>query len=727
MLFEHRGAGVDMSLLQQVLSQAGISEHFTNYGGEQQPIPLVDRVAVLAAMGEDLRRNPQLPFPSASEFSADTLCQHRLLALWTKQRAASGRRLLPVALAMCTVEDGFQADVLLSFDTPQLLQTWQWSLTAEDGTVLHQGDFQPRQLPVPESTSDARQRCLRLECQDLSPGYYQLTLSEAGGAQAQSLLIAAPTRAWQPPEMWQRRLWGVSVQLYSVSSEQNWGMGDFNDLQRLIRCLSARGADFLLLNPLHANALHEPTQCSPYSPADRRWLNPLYIAPEQVEDFQQSEAVSRQLDCSDWQQARERLRQASWLDHAALINLKLPLLAMMYQHFQHSAQAQRRQSLEDFVALGGEALQQYASWQAQYAPAAAGETGADAGFYCYLQWLAASQLQQCQQLALQQGMVIGLVQDLAVGSDRDGAEVQAAESLFCWDASIGAPPDPWAPQGQNWGMPPWQPAVLEQKAYAPFITLLRQNMLRDAALRFDHVMALARLWWCPLQANMAGVYGAYVQYPLTVLLAILRLESERQRCLVIGEDLGVVPPELRQSLQQSGVLSNLLFYFEKDGDHFRSPDHHPPQALAMLANHDVPPLKAWWEGSDLRLRRSLGLIDDEQQLAQALDLRAAERQHLRALLEGQWLLPQERFDPATADGPMDLQLAGALLRCLGRSQSRLVSVQLEDLLLLDTPVNVPGTNTEYRNWQRRLPLDMFARLGSQSVITLLEGLHAERA
>src|SRR5690606_18208329 len=266
-----------------------------------------------------------------------------------------------------------------------------------------------------------------------------------------------------------------------------------------------------------------------------------------------------------------------------------------------------------------------------------------------------------------------------------GAEVSMNDALFCQRASIGAPPDPLAPQGQNWGLPPPDPRTGYQQGHSHFVDLLRSNMKHCGALRIDHVMSLMRLWWCPQHGDRGG--GAYVHYSVDSLFALLRLESMRNHCLVIGEDLGVVPPEVRAYLDRSAIFSNALFYFEKyDAFHLKKPQHYAPRALAMVANHDVPTLAAWWNCSDLRLRKQLQLITDEQALEEQILWREGERRQGLNWLGEQWRVPQS-WQGDTRLKAFDFELCAAIFRCCSRSAAQMLSIQLEDLALLETPVN----------------------------------------
>jgi 4-alpha-glucanotransferase len=535
-----------------------------------------------------------------------------------------------------------------------------------------------------------------------------------------SFLIVAPACTWQP-DCLNGRVWGLSAQLYSLRSSQNWGMGDFADLLQLVTVAAQQKAAFLLLNPLHALDPRYPENASPYSPCDRRFLNPLYIAPALSESFN-APVVQERVNSFEFQRKLEYLRGAAYVDYSGVHALKHEILALMYGVFrerQDAPQGSQGADFRAFVDRGGAELEQFAAEQAALFANADG-VWSEPGFHLWLQWQAQQQLDNCQQAALQAGMPLGLIRDLAVGSSIDGSEVHGNPGLFCEHARIGAPPDNFNPDGQNWGLPPLVPARLQETRFKHFISLLRSNMRACGALRIDHVMSLMRLWWCPDDGSNAS--GAYVHYPVDALFAILRLESVRNRCAVIGEDLGVVPPEIRRYLDDGRLYSNALFYFEKyDGWHFRKPEHYKEMALAMVANHDVPPLAAWWNCNDVKLRRQIGLIPSDARLHEEYAHRGGEKDQILQWLDEQGLLPEAWRDRNTTR-ELDASLRLALVSACGRVASRMLSVQLDDLAGVDTPVNIPGTSAEYPNWRRKIPVTLdsiFADAGTQQLLRAL--------
>ncbi len=350
----------------------------------------------------------------------------------------------------------------------------------------------------------------------------------------------------------------------------------------------------------------------------------------------------------------------------------------------------------------------------------------DPRFHIWLQWLATTQLADCQQHARSIGMRVGLMRDLAVGSVDRGCEVQQAQGLYLTGATIGAPPDPLAPAGQDWGMPVLHPQRLRQQCYRQFIELLQSNMLATGALRMDHVMSLLRLWWCLPAVDTETPAGLYVYYPLEELLALLRLESWRNQCMVVGEDLGVVPAELRVLMRDSGVYGNRVLYFEQHHDRrFKSPAEQQDDVLLMVTNHDVPALADWWQGSDLQRRLQLGLLADEEALAWLLQERATDKQRLLDALAAEELLPTA-WAGAALERVLDMGLCSAIHCFAARSRSRLLLLQLEDLQLLREPVNIPGTYREYPNWRRKQALATDEIFAAPAVRELLAAVNEER-
>jgi 4-alpha-glucanotransferase len=316
---------------------------------------------------------------------------------------------------------------------------------------------------------------------------------------------------------------------------------------------------------------------------------------------------------------------------------------------------------------------------------------------------------------------VGLYGDYAVGVNASGSETWSDQSLYCTGAAIGAPPDPIGVAGQEWGIPPQDPRALRTAGYAPFIALIRATMRHCGALRLDHVMALFRQWWVPRGFKSAD--GGYVHYPLEELLAIVALESHRQRCLVVGEDLGVVPDEIRRALPQFGVYHYKVVMFEQKAGEFVAPARYVRHALATVTTHDLPTLRGWWTGHDIDLWERLGFYPEPDMAGRARIERDEARERLLRALRGEKLWPQSK-DGSGGVGASgySMELTQAVHVFLARTQAALVTVQLEDMAGMLEPVNVPGTSREYSNWTRRMTAsatEVFARADVRALATAM--------
>lgn len=533
---------------------------------------------------------------------------------------------------------------------------------------------------------------------DLPLGYHQLSVTDLSGHCENATLVVCPVRAYQPASGANRKVWGVGCQLYSLRSDRNHGIGDFSDLKVLIKSLASLGADFVALNPLHALCNDENT-VSPYSPSDRRFLNPLYISLQEVPQWS-SQYVQKKLRQHDLEAVGEALRQEDYIDYSAVARFKFQILYWFFQGFKElSASDSEQLRFAEFVN-SNVALQGFAEYELNnncYLPSEA----QDPTFICYLQWLAHEQLSHCQQYAIACGMETGLLGDLAVGSVGAGFEAVSQPSLFLPQASIGAPPDPFADQGQNWGLPVVNPVEMKRTHFHHFIQLLRENMKHCGALRVDHAMSMMRLWWCLNSNESSGFQGIYVYYPMDDLINLLKLESVRSRCAIVAEDLGVVPESFREKMAASGLLANNLFYFDQYCDQYLTPPHaQQVDALLMITNHDVPTLKDWWDGSDLLRRQSLGLIVSDDELQSLRVERTQEKQKILDWLHASKRLP-EHWSEADAGREFDAELCEAIHVNAASGRSVLMMLQLEDLQLMTEPVNIPGTHLEYPNWRRK--------------------------
>lgn len=677
------------------------------------------------------------------------------LAQW---EAAPWRRLLAPVQVHTRGEEPLRIPLRLA--ARDLHRSGRWRLKLEEGGS-REGAFRPDALPVLERTRLEGEEYLALALvlpDSVVTGYHRLEIDLDALTPAEMSLIVCPPVCYQPPAVaGDRRAWGVGVQLYGVRAARNWGMGDFTDLATLVEWAAGAGAALVGVNPLHALYPHNPRHCSPYSPSSRQFLNVLYIDVEAVPEFAECQEARAAVADPAFQARLASLREASLVDYAGVAQAKYPVLAMLYRHFRDrhlSTESPRARAFRAYLAEEGEDLYRQALYEALQAdfhardPALWGwpvwptawrdPDGAEVKgwaaahperveFRLYLHWLAAGQLAAAAQRAQALGLGVGLYQDLAVGVDRGGAETWMHRELYAFEASVGAPPDDFNLHGQDWGLPPLIPHRLREAAYGPYIRMLRANMRHAGALRIDHIMGLMRLYWVP--PGLKADQGVYVNYPWRDLMAILALESQRNRCLVIGEDLGTVPDAMRQAMREMGILAYRLFYFEKRwawDQAFKAPAEIDRDALVAATTHDLPTLAGFWRGSDLELRTRLHLFPTEAQREAQIVGRAQDRARLLIALEREGLLPPELVAHPVDVPEMTPTLALAIQRYLARSPARVLLVQAEDMLGETEQANLPGTVSGHPNWQRKLSLNLEDWPADARLTETARALSAER-
>lgn len=514
------------------------------------------------------------------------------------------------------------------------------------------------------------------------------------------------------------RPWGLAVQLYGLTSERNWGIGDFSDLTDLCRLAAACGAEAVQINPLHALFPDNPDHVSPYAPSSRLFLNPLYIDVMAIPELAASPPMQARIASPAFQQELARLRALPMVDHAGVLACKMPILRDLFATFMAGGdRGARGQDFRAFCHREGRALEEFALFEALSArfhhrhpegwtgwpeafrtPSRPGardaaiEEASAVAFSQYLQWIAHDQLHSAQAGARDAGMAIGLILDIAIGASAAGADSWRLQDWLAMDAEIGAPPDPFAPEGQRWGTPPLRPDWLEAGDCLPLRELMAATMREAGGVRIDHVIGLARQFWVP--RGLTGRDGAYVVYPMERLLASIAEASQRFRCLVIGEDLGTVPEGFRERIQAAGILSTRVLLFERGEDgRFLPPEAYPAEACACAATHDLPPLAGFLASADIHTRAAL----DGSDPGPALDQRRRDIDSLsRALAEA-------GLDANPGDPP---SFIAAIHRFLGQSPAALVLVQMEDILHLQAQANLPGTIDEHPNWRRKYPVGL---------------------
>ena len=550
--------------------------------------------------------------------------------------------------------------------------------------------------------------------------YYETpTDSLAAIAEAFRIREAAPTRmatidealerggpgAHVPNALRDGRVWGFACQLGSLVSRRNHGNGDFADLAELCRIAAGMGADFVGLNPLHALFSAEPGHASPFSPSNRLMWNPLYLAPDWIEGWDALPA--------DLRVVPERLRSGDLVDLAAVTAHKRRVVGALYDAYPWTPALRR--DYEAYVRRGDGVLEAHGLFEALSRRAVnlgvgAGWMGWEASYrdrhsvdvrayeaserevidyYIWLQWQADRQLARAAAAARDAGMRIGLYLDLAVGAVPDGSATWMDPATTVPGLHVGAPPDPFSASGQDWGLAPINPVALANSGAKPIADMLNVAMRHAGAVRIDHAMGLARLWMIP--AGRPALEGAYVRYPLDRTLEALSASSNHHGCIVIGEDLGVVPDGFRPLMEQRDLHAYKVFFFERDEHGFRDPAGWGRTSLACVGTHDTPSFPGWWAGHDIDVRRSIGMIDDGAADGERW-LRGEDRGRVRAMV-------------GEAD---DVETSVRVHAHVARSPCRLMVCQLDDALgTLDQP-NLPGTIDEHPNWRRRMavPLEM---------------------
>ncbi|WP_229054586.1 4-alpha-glucanotransferase [Aeromicrobium sp. Leaf350] len=572
-------------------------------------------------------------------------------------------------------------------DAAQDLTALPATVAVTHGTPRHLGDEVRGTLHLEDGTT------LDVESElpsDLPLGWHRLSTAERDVT-----VVVAPARLPEVP-----RTWGWMLQLYALHSDASWGMGDYGDLAEVARRAgSEQGAGVLLVNPVQAFVPSRPLQRSPYSPASRRFANPLYLRVTDTEAFRAADDDTRAAVLALAPTDRPEL-----IDHDEVWDAKLAALELLWE--QRPATARSEPEPDD-------ALRAHATWAAltevhgadwRAWPADLRDPASDAvataaqeltdrvAFHAWLQHLCREQLDAARAAAHEAGMPVGIVHDLPVGVDPGGSDAWALQDVFASDVRVGCPADAFNPLGQDWGLPPWRPDALAETGYAPFRDVVRSVLRHGDGIRVDHVAGLWRLWWIP--PGEPAHRGTYVHYDADVMLAVLTLEATRAGAVVVGEDLGVVEDVVTETLHERGMLSSAVLWFERDWDAPGQP-HVPPQewvpeTMASISTHDLPTVAGWLADERVRVQDRLGLLGEP--LEEALATTAKDRAAMLELLATQ--------------GVPDDDLVVALHAVIAPAASRLVLSSPADAVgQLEQP-NLPGTVDEYPNWRIPLPLDL---------------------
>ena len=661
----------DTELLEQLATAYGFSMNYRGLNNEIVASPRESLVYLLRALDVPLSDDP------APEELAEAL--HEWRTHW------STRPLPPVVIA----REGRETYFNIHVPDGAPARVWITLETGETSPVYQDENWAPPTEGWGEATFHTRG--------DIPTGWHTIHL-ESDGIEDSCTLVVTPQAIRRNLDLLNHPAYGVMAQLYSVRSAQSWGIGDFHDLGELAKVLARHGAEYLLINPVHAAEPLPPIEDSPYLPTSRRFINPIYISVEDVPEYALIDAETR-ADIEELAAEFKALNTSSdFIERNPIFAAKLAALTELFYVFEESSD---HAAFDAFVEAEGEGLVEYARWCAR------AELDADsdelARFYMWLQFVADNQRKAAQQAALDAGMSIGIMTDLAVGVHPDGADAFTLRDVLVQDASVGAPPDGYSQQGQDWSQPPWNPFKLAEAGYTPWRELLQTVLRHSGGIRVDHILGLFRLFWIPRMGTPAQ--GAYMNYDHEAMLGILALEADRANAVVVGEDLGTFEPWVQDELRDRGVLGTSVVWFEHapTGERPMHPQEYRNLALSSVGTHDLPPTAGYLSGAHNQLRDQLGLIDDSFEELDAEDVAwqghvlNTAREH--GFFEGTPLAHTD-FTGLGRDERGDVDdLVLGLTRFIASTGSALTCTNLVDMVGDTRIQNQPGTNsTQYKNW-----------------------------
>ena len=683
--------------LQELARLYGIETAYDDVDDREQQAASETLLAVLASLGAPIARPDDAPLA----------IQERRQAIWQQPLepvsvAWEGERLrLKVRLPSDLADVDLTGNVTLESGEEH---SWQWR--GDDAPVLEAAEvggcrYVMKSLPLPG---------------DLPRGYHRFTL-ELPGRQEETFIIAAPAKAYSPPDGSRPRTWGIFLPSYALHTGRSWGTGDFSDLEDLIEWVAGIGGSVVATLPLLAAFLDDPFEPSPYAPASRLLWNTLYVDATRVPELQECPAAKDLLESSSFQAGIDALRNQHLADYREQMALKRRIMEELAECV-FASNSDRLQSLMRFAEAHPEAgdyarfraasEKHCASWTSWPKSLRRGDLrdgdydDKTRRYHLYAQWLADEQFQAVSDTARRNDVQLYL--DLPLGVHPESYDVWRHQDLFVQQASGGAPPDTFFREGQNWSFPPLHPEIVRRRNYDYVIACLRHSLRHADILRVDHVMSLHRLFWIP--KGMEASRGVYVRYAAEELYAILALESHRNQAVIVGEDLGTVPPEVRPSMARHGLHRMYVMQYQLNSDSRKALPAAAPDMVASVNTHDMPPFAAFWQGLDIE--------------------RGSDREGRDALKHALVSFLRHRGwdeEPSTADTHAVLRAA---LGYLGTCSARMLLVNLEDLWLETEAQNVPGTQDEYPNWRRkaRHSFEVFRQL--PQVVDILRDIDRSR-
>ncbi len=592
-------------------------------------------------------------------------------------------------------------------------------------------------------------------------GYYVLNVQcthpdkifagKSNKLQKRSKIIITPDTCHIPTKLQNGKAWGLSVNLYAIRSEKNWGIGDFADLKRIAGWIAGLRGSFIGINPLHAIPNTQTFGVSPYSPISRLYKNFVYLDIEDVPEVKESEGDREVMASRKFMKELDELRKTDFIDYEKAAFLKEKILRKAFDIFyrkHYKLNTNRVRDFEKYISEEGKALEYFAifmalredmkkknayswqEWPEKYHDISgkAVETFRKARkkemlFYQYVQWLIDGQLKAISAMTKNLGMGLGLYYDLAIGSVTGGSDAWSYQDVIAEGADVGAPPDDFSPDGQQWGFPPLIPDKLRDTGYELFIQTIRKNMKYGGAIRIDHALGLFRLFWIP--DGMTPKDGAYVIYPSEDLLRIIALESFRNKTMVIAEDLGTIGENVRDALKRFHMLSYRLFYFERNypDPSFLSPDKYPDMAMCAVTTHDLPTIYGYWKGRDVEIRKNLGKYLNDLSWQQQINDRERDKKLILIALKSQGIIPDNYPAEPEKIPEMTPELCFAIYKYLALTPCKLLLVSLDDIIGNLNQQNMPGTVDSHPNWIQKTPVTLEEVIGDKQFADLAEMLN----
>lgn len=719
------GKGPSEELINELADLCGIMSEYYDIFGNKHIIPFETKKVLLRAMnlnvdsGKDAAHEIQRLRWAEWESCVDPV---RVISVNEQPM------IIPLCLQM---DEGQEAGLSVS-----------WSIEDESGG---RDDFEIPEghVKISEERHIGGKRYVKMPVEDgtfRNIGYYLLRV-EFSHARAflpgrkrkfakSSRIIITPDTCYLPQSLQDGRAWGVAVDLYAIRSERNWGVGDFTDLGNVVKWVGSIGGGFVGINPLHAipNANH--SGISPYSPVSRLYRNFIYLDAGNVPEVKASKELNEIMTSDSLRERAAGLRELELIDYEGVASLKEEVLKQAFRIFYSSHYRKatpRGEEFRSYISREGDTLDAFALYQTlaehmrrrhnafvwQSWPKEYHDPHSDAVkrfrknnwkrllYHKYVQWLIDEQLRTAVGGAAECEMSLGFYHDLAVGSMSGGSDTWNYGDVLAGQVDVGAPPDDFSPDGQNWGFPPMVPFKLKETSYELFIRTLRKNMEYGGALRIDHALGLFRLFWIP--GGMNAKEGAYVRYPSEDLLRIIALESVRNKTVIIAEDLGTIGENVRDAIRRFRMFSYRLFYFERNYPEtsFVPPGNYPEAALCSVTTHDLPTLYGYWAGRDLHVRRGLGIYYDDNEWRQVIETREKDKALIISALKSSGFLPSDYSAPQ-----MTPDLCRAIYRYLAATPCKLVLVNLCDVVGAMDQQNLPGTSEGYPSWKRKMPLSL---------------------